>query len=184
MRKVMVISGLVLTLLLGTGLIQAQAQTQLTARDRLKRSWNAVHKKLLEMAEDFPEEMYTYKPHPDVRTFGEELLHVAHVDAVVAQRAAGRQDSFRTIFREIAPDYRYTSKADTVAKLKKAIKDCQPAVEAEDNSGLIGLLEHAGEHYGKLVIYYRNNGLVPPATRAAQARQRQKQQRQPEQGKE
>lgn len=40
-------------------------------------------------------------------------------------------------------------------------------------------VRHAGEHFGNLVVYYRLNGIVPPATRAAQAqRQQQQQQRQ------
>jgi len=28
-----------------------------------------------------------------------------------------------------------------------------------------GLIEHSGEHYGQLVVYYRANGLVPPESR-------------------
>ena len=28
-----------------------------------------------------------------------------------------------------------------------------------------GLIEHSGEHYGALVVYYRNNGMVPPESR-------------------
>ena len=31
--------------------------------------------------------------------------------------------------------------------------------------GLIGWLEHQGEHYGKLVTSYRVNGVVPPVSR-------------------
>jgi len=27
------------------------------------------------------------------------------------------------------------------------------------------LNEHSGEHYGNLVVYYRNNGMVPPESR-------------------
>jgi len=27
------------------------------------------------------------------------------------------------------------------------------------------LNEHSGEHYGNLVVYYRNNGIVPPESR-------------------
>ncbi len=26
-------------------------------------------------------------------------------------------------------------------------------------------VQHASEHYGKLVVYYRNNNLVPPSSR-------------------
>ena len=28
-----------------------------------------------------------------------------------------------------------------------------------------GFIEHSGEHYGQLVVYYRVAGLVPPASR-------------------
>jgi len=28
-----------------------------------------------------------------------------------------------------------------------------------------GLIEHSGEHYGNLVVYYRTNGMVPPESR-------------------
>jgi hypothetical protein len=28
-----------------------------------------------------------------------------------------------------------------------------------------GIIEHSGEHYGQLVVYYRINGLVPPESR-------------------
>jgi hypothetical protein len=30
---------------------------------------------------------------------------------------------------------------------------------------VLSYLGHASEHYGQLVIYYRLNGLVPPASR-------------------
>jgi hypothetical protein len=29
------------------------------------------------------------------------------------------------------------------------------------------VIEHAAEHYGQLVVYYRANGLVPPESRKA-----------------
>jgi hypothetical protein len=28
-----------------------------------------------------------------------------------------------------------------------------------------GIIEHSGEHYGQLVVYYRLSGLVPPESR-------------------
>ncbi|MFQ5696112.1 MAG: DinB family protein [Terriglobia bacterium] len=169
MRKVATLAVLFALVTMATGLVAAQQATP-TPHERIKRSWHAVHKKLMDMAEDFPEDLYDYRPHPDVRSFGEELMHLAQVDTVVAQIASGRTDSFGTIFQELNEEYKYTSKADTVAKLKKSIEDCEVAVNAEDNSRLIGLIEHAGEHYGKLVVHYRNNGLVPPSTRARQQR--------------
>jgi hypothetical protein len=31
--------------------------------------------------------------------------------------------------------------------------------------GWWGILEHTGEHYGQLVVYYRVNGMIPPESR-------------------
>ncbi len=55
------------------------------------------------------------------------------------------------------------------------MEDVSAVVEGDDYLRLVFALEHAGEHYGKLVVYYRVNGLVPPATRAAQEQQQQQQ---------
>jgi hypothetical protein len=33
------------------------------------------------------------------------------------------------------------------------------------SDGAWGLIEHSGEHYGQLVVYYRVAGLVPPESR-------------------
>jgi hypothetical protein len=174
MRRLVTFPVLLAVLALGVGLAQAQDQTSPTPQERLSRSWNNVHKKMIEMAEDFPEDKYDYKVHPDVRSFGEELMHVATLCAFIAERAQNPEVKFG----DVAKNFQYTSKADTVAKLKKSVEDVSAVVEGEDNLRLIGLLEHAGEHYGKLVVYYRVNGLVPPATRAAQERRRQRQQQQ------
>jgi len=33
------------------------------------------------------------------------------------------------------------------------------------SEGAWGFMEHSGEHYGQLVVYYRVAGLVPPESR-------------------
>ena len=176
MRRLVTFSVLLAVLALGAGLAQAQDQTPPTPQQRLERSWNNVHKKLIDMAEDFPEEKYDYRPHPDVRSFGEELMHVALLNAFIASSAQPQEGDPEERSREIQRNHKYTSKADTIAKLKKAVEAASAVVDGEDNLRLIGWLEHNGEHYGKLVVYYRVNGLVPPATRAAQERRQQQQQ--------
>ena len=40
-------------------------------------SWNEVGRKLIAMAEDFPEDKYDFKPTPAQRSFAEQLLHAA-----------------------------------------------------------------------------------------------------------
>src|SRR3974390_3858604 len=40
-------------------------------------SWNDVGRKLIAMAEDFPEDKYDFKPNPAERSFADQLLHAA-----------------------------------------------------------------------------------------------------------
>src|SRR5262245_53300577 len=40
-------------------------------------SWNEAGRKLIAMAEDFPEDKYDFKPTPAQRSFAEQLLHAA-----------------------------------------------------------------------------------------------------------
>jgi hypothetical protein len=56
-------------------------------------------------------------------------------------------------------------RAGIAAALEKAKADYLAAWEKTKPFGIIGLAEHAGEHYGKLVTIYRVNGLVPPGSR-------------------
>jgi hypothetical protein len=79
---------------------------------------------------------------------------------------------------------KYKSKADVVAFVKKAVEDGAAAIKAKGDKGMAdsitdpeskqpihisdlayGLIEHSGEHYGQLVVYYRLSGLVPPESR-------------------
>ncbi len=77
----------------------------------------------------------------------------------------------------------YKSKADIVAFVKKSFADGAAAIQSKGEKGLTtevvyfpdqkarvldiayGLIEHSGEHYGQLVVYYRLAGLVPPESR-------------------
>ena len=153
---------LLFVLLLALALpVAAQQQPPPTPEERLRRSWNDTMKKLVEMAEDFPEDRYTFKPHADSRSFGEELTHVAAVNTRLARQAKGETVDNTALQKE----FTYVSKADTVAKLKKSVEDVKVVVDAPDCLRLIGALEHAGEEYGKLTIHYRVNGLVPPRSR-------------------
>ena len=78
----------------------------------------------------------------------------------------------------------YKTKADVVAFVKKAFADGAAAIKAKGDKGMsdlvvdpfanqqvrisdfaYGFIEHSGEHYGQLVVYYRLSGLVPPESR-------------------
>jgi hypothetical protein len=186
MRKIISIAAVILTAIIT---ISASAQEKksseppkaaLSPCQELLWGWNSIGNKLVTMAEDFPEDKYSYKAQKDERTFGENLLHVAMSFNYTINAIKGTpigyigEDSLRK---------KYSSKADIVNFLKQAVAEGAKLVEEKGDSGLtnefkswgnrmvhvsiglMGAIEHAGEHYGQLVVYYRLNGLVPPQSR-------------------
>jgi hypothetical protein len=137
--------------------------------EKLLWTWNSAATKLNEMAADFPEDKYDYRPSPQVRTFAEQLLHVAFWNQFVEKTARGEKadGSADQLDRS-----QYKTKADVVRVLRESFEQATAALKAQTNDQALRYLrlwtefaEHTGEHYGQLVVYYRLNGLVPPASR-------------------
>ena len=135
-----------------------------------------IEKQMVDIAEDFPEELYdTYRPrdNEDVRTPAEILLHVAHLNAEIAFFMMGTKERREALAAEgKVPNllqFRYVSKEETVVKVKEAFAAVRESILAnpdpKDISSWIYVLAHSSEHFGNLVTYYRNLGLVPPTSR-------------------
>ena len=143
-------------------------------------SWNDIGRKLIAMAEDFPEDKYDYKPNPAQRTFAEQLLHAAGANYYFTNPVMGVKGP---VDENPKRDH-YKTKADVVAFVKKSFADGAAAIKAKGDQGMndlvvdpfanqyvrvydmaYGFIEHSGEHYGQLVVYYRAAGLVPPESR-------------------
>ena len=142
--------------------------------------WNDIGRKLVAMAEDFPEDKYTtYKPAPESRTFKANIVHAAASMYYFTDPVNGKKPRY--------PD-EYTgddlkTRTDVVAFVKKCIADGAETIKQKGDKGLnesfdwggkhlyhgfdmaYGIIEHSGEHYGQLVVYYRANGMVPPESR-------------------
>jgi uncharacterized damage-inducible protein DinB len=143
-------------------------------------SWNDIGRKLIAMAEDFPEDKYDYKPTPAQRSFAEQLLHAAGANYFFTDPAMGK----KMPAEEDPKRDQYKTKGDIVAFVKKSFADGAAAIKAKGDKGMsdllvdpfahqqmrvldmaYGFIEHSGEHYGQLVGYYRMSGLVPPESR-------------------
>ena len=143
-------------------------------------SWNDIGRKLTDMAEDFPEDKYDFKATPVQRSFAEQLIHAAGANYFFTNLLTGDKTSPEDLMKRD----RYKSKAEIVAFVKKSFADGAAAIRAKGDKGLNdllvdpfshqqfrvgelanGFIEHSGEHYGQLVVYYRLSGLVPPESR-------------------
>jgi uncharacterized damage-inducible protein DinB len=143
-------------------------------------SWNDIGRKLIAMAEDFPENKYDFKPTPAQRSFEEQLLHAAGANYYFTNLLTGAKGP---VDENPKPD-QYKTREALVAFVKKSFADGAAAIKAKGDKGMselvvdpfahqqvrvsdmaYGFTEHCGEHYGQLVVYYRLSGLVPPESR-------------------
>jgi uncharacterized damage-inducible protein DinB len=158
------------------------------AADALLKQWNDIGRKLIAMAEDFPADKYDFKPAPSAKTFSERLLHSAAANYYFTNLALGQKPPAE----EEPSRAQLKDKAQIIAYVKKSFADGAAAIKAKGDTGLAasvvdpfaednpanagkeqirlvdlgyGLVEHSGECYGQLTVYYRAAGMVPPESR-------------------
>jgi hypothetical protein len=150
-------------------LAQTPARPDPSLRDAVAAQWSQVSDKLIVMAEDFPEAKYDFRPVEGVRTFADQLRHVAFWNMYVAKTMKG--EKIDPAINELSKA-EYPTKASIVAVLKSTAADATTQMTREDPAPSTKAVrvfntftEHAGEHYGQLVVYYRLSGIVPPESR-------------------
>jgi uncharacterized damage-inducible protein DinB len=179
----------ILLAVVGTRLeIQGQTQDQAPSparsrSDEMLDRWNDIGNKLIAMAQDFPEDKYNFKAQKDERTFAQNLLHAAALDFVLIRKVSG--SNFGPDFGQGDNPSRnlFKTKADVVKFVQEAVADGSQVIQQQGDAGLDNTskffgnrlahnayiwtfaIEHSGEHYGQLVVYYRANNLVPPDSR-------------------
>lgn len=138
-----------------------------TPAQAIKGNFASINRRVLEMARDFPENKYNYRPNKDVRSFAEVIVHIISGDVYASKAGRGEQ----VTWDELDPK-NYKTKAEIVAALEKSIEEAASVLntlpEEHFKKALapwMDVIEHAAEHYGQLVVYYRANGLTPPASR-------------------
>ena len=151
-------------------LIPFQVRSQSTARttaQQVRSRFQSVNNNVLTMAKDFPEDKYDFRLKPEMRSFGEVLVHIASGNVYAAKAGRGEKVNWD----ELDPK-NYKTKAQIVAMFEKSMTDAAGVLKGESDDAFaksvepwLDVLEHSGEHYGLLVAYYRANGLVPPASR-------------------
>lgn len=143
--------------------------------------WNDVGRKLVDMADDLPQDSYAYRPMPDVRSVAEIVHHVAEENYVYIRTERGEP-----VAREALRRQAVGSKTALVEFLKRSFSEGAALLKDTTDARMLAqinnpygkrlsrlafwleLVQHGAEHYGNLVTYYRVLGLVPPETRRAQ----------------
>lgn len=140
--------------------------------------WSSTIDYIIKSAEQMPEASYSFKPTPEVRSFGQLIGHVAGAQYMYCSAAMGDKPASEGDIEKTK-----TSKADLVAAIKASTEYCKRAymqtdvaaramtkVFGEDRSrlyALVGNASHNSEHYGNIVTYLRMNKMVPPSSQPA-----------------
>ena len=133
---------------------------------------------VLKSADKIPENLWSFRPTPEVRTVAELFAHIADGQYEFCGAADGKQ-----VDKGIEKTAK--TKADIIAAVKEAFAYCDGiyaqmtdvnAAELMTFFGMkatnIGLMDfntaHTMEHYGNLVTYMRLKGIVPPSSEGQQ----------------
>jgi uncharacterized damage-inducible protein DinB len=170
------------------GLCAAQAKDEpKTMTQILDGGVKTIESEFVPAAEAMPEDKYGFAPtageFKGVRTFAQQVKHVAATNYLVAAAILGEKPPVELGSGENGPDT-VKSKADIVRFAKDSFAYAHKAVAtitAENATGQIkspfgegkvtrlGMATvfawHGFDHYGQMVEYLRMNGIVPPASR-------------------
>ncbi len=160
----------------GSASAQTTADPYTTA---IKKQGESVRGLILRTAEKVPENLYAFKPTPEVRSLGAILGHIADGNILICTIAKGEKPAFAQVHEK------KTTRAELVAALKESFSFCDQVLNATtDATGTVAVdmfgekqpkltvlafnNSHMWEHYGNLVTYMRLNKIVPPSSERSQ----------------
>jgi uncharacterized damage-inducible protein DinB len=146
----------------------------------IKARYDNIKRDVVEAAEAVPEAEYTFKPTPQVRSFGEIIGHIADTQNYFCAVAAGSNPEYADTLEKTAK-----SKTDLVKGLKDSVAKCDDVYAKTDAANALSVVKagkgdalrgmvlldnvsHDNEHYGNIVTYMRLKGHVPPSTARTQ----------------
>lgn len=143
--------------------------------DAVKNQYGIVKGYLAKTAEKVPEDIWSFQPTPEVRTFGQLIGHVADSQFAICSAAAGEKPPQTGIEKAMK------SKAELTKALTESTAYCDRVLGGmDDKKGLESIkffggmqpramvlsfnVAHDFEHYGNLVTYMRLKSIVPPSS--------------------
>jgi uncharacterized damage-inducible protein DinB len=145
-----------------------------------------VEGEVIALAQAMPADKYNFAPtngeFKGVRTFGEQMSHIALVNYMMASRVLGEKnpvevgkgengpDSLKTkeaIVKFLKDSFVYAHKAANSITMENYTEEVKTSPgHTSTRAALIAEpVWHSFDHYGQAVVYARMNGVVPPASR-------------------
>lgn len=150
----------------------AQDKTEV---DKMIANWERAKAYTREYLDAMPEDGYSFKPTPEIRSFAEQMLHLADANFGLVSMASGKQSPHK--FGEVEKSFK--SKAETIQTVMNSYDFVIAAIREMPQSkykekmevmghtfskldGLEKTFEHQTHHRGQATIYLRLKGVQPP----------------------
>ena len=155
--------------------VPASAYAQNPFTDAVKAQLAQIKNPVIRTAEKVPEDLYAFKPTPEVRSLGQLIGHIADGNFGICGAASGMKPPMSGVEKGT------TAKAALQKALATSFEFCEQAIAAMDDKkgaettktflgvqSRLGVLafnnSHVNEHYGNLVTYMRLKGIIPPSS--------------------
>ena len=174
MKLIRIVPQVALFVAFGLSATTLPAQAGSAAAD-VQHSYAALKANILKAADNTPADAYSFRPTPEVRTFGRVVNHIseAQLHSCGALNHAA-PDSLPKVPAETA------DKAAIVTALRASFAECDKAYAALNESNLLqtvssgsntraritlawGNVSHDNEQYAALALYMRLKGITPPS---------------------
>jgi uncharacterized damage-inducible protein DinB len=140
-----------------------------------------IRRNLAEAAENMPADEYSFRPTPQVRSFGQIIGHLVNANLFFCSQAAGEKSAATMDYEQLK------NKATLVKALNDSLAYCDKVYAATTDASFmrqvrigpgVGMgpantvrgavlmfnIAHNNEHYGNIVVYMRLKDHVPPST--------------------
>ena len=142
----------------------------------LRKDWEALKDTMMQLGDAMPPDKFTFKPTPELRTFGEQLMHVAganvglmglldpDVTAPTLPEATEKVEALQAL----SDSFDFGSdilRGQTSASVQETIEGpgfLGPSTRARI---VYRTMSHTWDEYGVMTVYLRLNHIVPPASR-------------------
>lgn len=152
------------------------AQQNFNFSSNQAKVWELTKKRTIAVAKAMPEDKYNYKPVEDVKSFGQQMTHIANSMLsmnsrfILNERYFGREKNASTM-----------SKSKIIADLEAAFDVVIKTLKSQDDASLksqgkrhgafpltkwqsfLFMRDHITNHRAKAVLYLRLNKIRPPA---------------------
>jgi len=179
-NRILVIGALAVGLAAFPPVAKAQAAAPAGFKAEVIRSIADAEKKLLQLAEKFPQEKYAWHPE-GARATSEVFMHIAAGNFTYATFMGTARPEGKTG----AVLMKITDKAQVIETLKSSFAHVKAAIESSGDiekaikifgrdgtvrEAMLLSATHCHEHMGQLIAYARVNGIVPPWSEEQAAR--------------